>query len=279
MMKLIINSEPYVFEHKCSNSERTKLMTFQEKKQLLIDNLLDVYSKCGTEAYAYPKPKVSVWSRFAGITNNTQYPDIVINNYHGLKGVTAYYYVFPKGEEEQIDLERIPEEIKSSWVKIISGSVFCLESQRPDYYIKGYHYVAQYESKAILPAQENLPLSQILTDKELAIVYTEAWKKLDTSRLVELLDKDFHYQSDVVFDDMSSREEYLDYLNGKFRTLRRTLSIQRVELGRNGENGEWTTLVKQIQSDGTPIVCGFFIKSDNGRIKSVHVHEMDLPEF
>lgn len=279
MMRLMTNSEPYVFEHKCSNSERLKEMTKQEKIQFLIDNLLDIYKKCRMDAQAYPKPTVSFWSKLAGITNNIQYPDIVINNYHGSKGKTAYYYVFPRGEEENIEIERIQEEIKSSWVKVISGSVFCLERQRPDYYIKGYHYVAQYESKAVLPVQENLPLTQRLSDKELAIVYTDAWSRLDTSKLVELLDKDFHYESDAVFDDMSSRDEYLDYLNGKFRTLRRTLSIQRVELGRNGENGEWTTLVKQIQSDGTPIVCGFFIKSDNGRIKSIHVHEMDLPEF
>ncbi len=278
-MRLMINSEPYVFKHKCSNTERFEEMTRQEKKQFLIDNLLDIYKKCRMDAQAYPKPTVSFLSKLAGITNNIQYPDIVINNYHTNKGETAYYYVFPRGEEESIDIERVPEEMKSSWVKVISGSVFCLEQQRPDYYIKGYHYVAQYESTAILPSQENLPLTKSYSDKELAIIYTEAWKQLDTSRLIEILDKDFHYQSDIVFDDMSSRDEYLDYLNAKFRNIKKTPSIKRVELVRNGESGEWTTLVKQIQSDGTPIVCGFFIKSEDSRIKSIGVHEMNLPDF
>lgn len=78
---------------------------------------------------------------------------------------------------------------------------------------------------------------------------------------------------------MASRDEYIDYLVGKCNVLKRTQSIQRVQLGRNGATGGWAVLIKQIQNGGTPIVYGFFIESKNGRIISVEVHEMDLPNF
>ena len=71
----------------------------------------------------------------------------------------------------------------------------------------------------------------------------------------------------------------LDYLKGKFNALQRTKSIVKVQMGRNGETGGWATIVKQIQNDVTPIVCGFFLECSNGLIKSISNREMDLPNF
>ena len=122
-------------------------------------------------------------------------------------------------------------------------------------------------------------MNRMMDDRELAEKYAAAWQNLDADSLSDILDKDFHYVNDSIFDEMSSREEYLDYLRGKFSVLRRTQSIQRVQLGRNGESGGWAVLIKQIQNDGSPIVCGYFVNSVAGRIKSVEVHEMDLPDF
>lgn len=204
----------------------------------------------------------------------------MIDNYHGTQGAKAYYIVLPKGTSlTGFNIEDIPQQMRNSYIKVIYGSVFCLEDQTPDKYKKGCHFAAQYLSQAINPPQKNDPLPNLYNDKELAILYAESWQKLDSSLLRDYLDKDFHYINDSVFDDMASRQEYLEYLEGKFKTLRRSQSIKKVQLGRNGESGPWIVLIKQIQNDGSPIVCGFFISSRNGRILSIEVHEMDLPDF
>ncbi len=278
MMKFIINGEPYVFQHTCPPQDKGKPMNDEEKRRMLIDNLLDIYNRCQMPANRYEVPKKSFWQKVID-SRNIVYPDICINNFHGSNDSKAYYYVRPLGDRIDINPTNLPDDIKSSWVKVIYGSVFCLEQQKPDVYVKGCHYAAQYSSEAILPVQSNYNLPQMLSDKELAEKYVESWKKLDADIIVPFLDKDFHYSSDAVFDEMSSRDEYIDYLIGKFRLLQERPTIARIELGRNGEDGEWAALIKQILNDGTPIVCGFFIKSEHGRIQSIEVHEMDLPDF
>lgn len=280
MMKLIQNGEPYIFEHKCSASERNQIMTEEEKRAFLIENLLDIYQKCHLSASRCEKPRMSFFDKLKGKSVPTFYPDIVINDFLGTKGHKAYYIVVPKGTNVgNFDLSILPDYMKNTFVKILYGSVFCLEEQTPELYKKGCHYASQYLSKAVTPIQSNPPLEKIFSDQELAQIYAAAWQSLDVSILRNVLDKDFHYSNDSIFDDMASRDEYLYYLEGKFNVLRRTGSIKRVQLGRNGESGEWTVLIKQIQNNGMPVVCGFFLKSSNGRILSVDVHEMDLPDF
>lgn len=280
MMKFIQNGEPYVFEHKCSQPEKGQIMSQAEKREFLVENLLDIYSRCNMAASRCVKPTLSFLDKIRGKKISSLYPDIVIDNYHGTQGAKAYYIVLPKGTSfNEFNIEDLPLQMRKSYIKVIYGSVFCLEDQTPEKYKKGCHFAAQYQSKAINPPQINRPLPNSYSDKELAILYAESWQKLDSSLLKDYLDKDFHYINDSVFDDMSSRQEYLDYLEGKFKTLHTTQSIKRVQLGRNGESGSWIVLIKQIQDNGVPIVCGFFIESLNGRIMSIEVHEMDLPDF
>lgn len=279
-MKFIQNGEPYVFEHKCSKTEKGQIMSDPEKREFLVNNLLDIYGRCNMAASRCLKPTLSFFDKIRGKKIPSIYPDIVIDNYHGTKGAKAYYIVLPKGTSlNGFNIEDIPQHMRGSYIKVIYGSVFCLEDQTPEIYKKGCHFAAQYLSQAINPPQVNGPLPNQYNDKELAELYAESWLKLDSSLLSDYLDKDFHYMNDSIFDDMSSRQEYLDYLEGKFKTLRRTQSIKKVQLGRNGESGSWIVLIKQIQDDGSSIVCGFFISSRYGRIVSIEVHEMDLPDF
>ena len=280
MMRFIRNGEPYVFEHKCSASERNQMMSEEEKRVFLVDNLLDIYNQCHTIASRCVKPRPSFLDKLKGKSVPLFYPDIVINDFHGTRGRKAYYIVLPKCTDiGKVDVSILPDYMRNSFIKIIYGSVFCLEEQAPELYKKGCHYASQYLSKAVSPAQSNPPLDKIYSDQELAQVYAAAWQSLDVSILKNVLDKDFHYSNDSIFDDMASRDEYLYYLEGKFNVLKRTGSIKRVQLGRNGETGEWTVLIKQIQNNGIPVVCGFFLTSSKGRILSVEVHEMDLPNF
>lgn len=278
-MKHIINGEPYIYQHKCQSSENGKSMNEQEKRELLIDMLLTIYHRCNMHATKYEAPKKSFFQRLFGASSGIVYPDICIDDFKGTKGAKAYYYVRPQGNQFVVDTNNLPQEIQNSWVKVITGSVFCLERQQPDLYIKGASYASQFFSQAVLPKQTNQPLTAFKSDKELAEVFVSAWQQLDHTLLYDVLDKDFHYSCDAIFDDMSSRDEYLDYLQGKFNTLRRTQSVKRVQLGRNGETGDWSVLIKQIQTDGSQIVVGIFLKSANHRLVSASMYEMDIPDF
>ena len=56
-----------------------------------------------------------------------------------------------------------------------------------------------------------------------------AWNSLDISPIATLLDDNFHYSSFWVLEEMTIDEQYLDYLKGKFATLRRSGSLVKAE--------------------------------------------------
>lgn len=273
----MLNEEPFVFRHECPPKQKGQLMTESEKREFLVRNLLDIYGRCGMSAHRCAKPSLSLFDRLRGKTVPAFYPDIAIDNFHGVTGQTAYYIVLPGGTAMSFDMEQLPEHIKNSYLKIIYGYVFSLEEQKPDLYKKGYSFVAQYKSKAVLPFQTNNPLPETLNAKDLASLYATAWKSFDASILQDYLDKDFHYSSDCVFDDMSSRDEYLDYLTGKFNTIRTAKSIKSVRVGRKGEPGLWPVTITQILDNGELDSATFLVRSRDGRILSVSVQQMDSP--
>ena len=59
--------------------------------------------------------------------------------------------------------------------------------------------------------------------------FTSAWNSLDISPIESLLDDNFHYSSFWVLEEMTSAKQYLDYLKGKFATLRRSGSLVKAE--------------------------------------------------
>lgn len=149
-MKFMQNGEPYVFEHQCSSTVKGELMTEQEKREFLVHNLLDIYKKCNMSAARCEKPSLSFFDKIKGKTVPSYYPDIVINNYHGAKGQSAYYIVLPKGTSiGNIDMKQLPDYMRNSYVKIIWGFVFCLEDQTSEKYKKGCHLAAQYKSQTV----------------------------------------------------------------------------------------------------------------------------------
>ena len=59
--------------------------------------------------------------------------------------------------------------------------------------------------------------------------YAMSWNTLDVSPIEKLLARDFHYSSFWVYDEMTSAREYLEYLKGKFATLKRSGSVVKAE--------------------------------------------------
>lgn len=278
MMQFIKNGQPYLFTHVCSEDEVGKPMDFQEQKQLLVGNLLDIYSQCGMKASLYELSEEDLMDvtleRY-----DIRFPDICIDDFRNEKGVKAYYYVLPPNSEINIDKENVPERLRDSWVKVLYGTVYCLEKNTPDLFIKGASYASRYGSQALYPEQNNDNCTPMDSDEEIAKIYADAWINLDVESLYAITDKNLHYVSDFAFDDMASRDEYLRYLKGKFEAIRRANSIEKVQLAREREYGAWVVVVKQSLPNGNSMVGGFFIRTVNGLIQTIDLKELDMPDF
>ena len=72
-----------------------------------------------------------------------------------------------------------------------------------------------------------------MTNLELVEIYAEAWRKLDVTILEPYLADDFKYSSFYVFDTLG-KEEYLDYLKGKFTAIKASGTEPIVSLGKEG---------------------------------------------
>lgn len=59
-----------------------------------------------------------------------------------------------------------------------------------------------------------------MNNEELVRQYAKAWNHLDVNYLEPYLSDDFHYESQYVFSAITSKAEYLEYLSGKFNTIK-----------------------------------------------------------
>ena len=60
----------------------------------------------------------------------------------------------------------------------------------------------------------------MLTIEAALKAYASMMNTLDSSKLEPLLAPDFHYESQMVFSEITSKQEYLDYINTKLEAVR-----------------------------------------------------------
>ena len=61
-----------------------------------------------------------------------------------------------------------------------------------------------------------------MTQKELAETVANTWNALDAKIIEPYLAENFEYESFWVFETMRGKDNYVEYLTGKFGTIRRT---------------------------------------------------------
>ena len=103
------------------------------------------------------------------------------------------------------------------------------------------------------------PLQKMLHTNDLVLIFAEAWNNSKYDKIERFLDINFHYYSDWVFDVLPSRIEFLNYLDGKFETLRKnnikpifsTVENQEGQLAllfdQNGEKAFFTSKVIMVK--------------------------------
>ena len=106
------------------------------------------------------------------------------------------------------------------------------------------------------------------TENQALSAYAEAWNELDASIVEPFLKDDFHYSTFYVFAEIKSKDEYLNYLRGKFQAIKTSGSkvVANVIPNRN--------LIKLIQGESRVAVLD--VKLDEGLIIRA---DMMPPEF
>lgn len=62
----------------------------------------------------------------------------------------------------------------------------------------------------------------IITEKDAALAYAKTWNRLNYLEFLELLADDAHYTSQMVLDELQSKDEISDYFINKIETVRAT---------------------------------------------------------
>ncbi len=89
-----------------------------------------------------------------------------------------------------------------------------------------------------------------LTREQAALAYALAVNTSDTSHLEPLLAEDFRYASQWVFEEITSKADYLEYLRGKLQTMKHHRIRVFAELGRVHAYGQEQPCV--VLAQGTP---------------------------
>lgn len=65
--------------------------------------------------------------------------------------------------------------------------------------------------------------------KELVAIVAKAWASLDAKIIAPFLSKDFEYESFWVFETMKGKNNYTDYLTGKFQAIEKPGNVVAVK--------------------------------------------------
>ena len=112
----------------------------------------------------------------------------------------------------------------------------------------------------------NKPIAGLYTEEEILRKYMRVWNRLRIKELGSFLAPDFKYSSFLVLYSIN-RACYLSYLDGKFKTIRRTNSFVKAELVAN------RNMLLLTQGDSRAVLC---VEMQDGLIKEVN---MMPPQF
>lgn len=93
----------------------------------------------------------------------------------------------------------------------------------------------------------------------------EAWDNLDPERIIPLLAPDLHYYSWWVISEMHTKEEYADYIRGKFKTIKERNFKPQISLVKGENTGKEAILMRQ---EGCPTVL-LKLEEKNGLISEM----------
>lgn len=268
MMRRIKNGEPIFHTHKCSEDRKGKVMTAEELHEFAVQCLIEEYAETNAEVIRYDKVHPSEPDFcFVNCGKRPNFTTLVEKKVN----VLVVYKDDIDGDISDIDTSWLVDDYRSDDIipRITFASAWCVangcKGGKPA--ICGGDFFFKYYSVSALPNEENQELKNKLSPVELAVKYAEAWKQFDASILEPYLDKDFHYASDWVFDEMPCRAEFMEYFHAKLETSSRSSNRQDISIGRNHQT-EQVCLIFNGK-----IVSVLVLETRNGRIISARMQE------
>jgi hypothetical protein len=103
--------------------------------------------------------------------------------------------------------------------------------------------------------------------------YCKCWNNLDSSYIEKYLDKELEYNSQWVLNTIKGKENYLEYLNGKFKTLKESLELDLIADIGYFQKAPFSInrpciILKQTLKEKTNLVS-LIITSENDKIKTI----------
>ena len=275
MMRRIKNGEPVFHVHDCSPEREGKVMTVEELHAFAVDVLMLEYTENNCDVIKYNK-SASNEADFCFV-NTGKIPNFTADNLAGKKVNVLLVYKENINDIalEDLDTTWMVEEYHKNGAipRVTFFSTWCISenSVNGSPAICGGEFCFQYYSVSLIPGEENEPMKQELSDIELASKYVQAWQEYDETIIAPYLDKDFHYSSISVFDEMPSRFEYLTYFKGKLSAVKRGGNNIVFLVGRDHQTGDVAVLL--VFKSGR---CDMLeIKTKDGRITSACMKDHD----
>lgn len=281
-MQNIRNGQPVVFQHDCLKNRKGKAMSEKEYNSFLEQMVEKCFSFAKLNLVRLYDAKGNVWNK---LFRKAEYnPIFRLPNCLGGEGYCDF--IIAKTNRDYIrilstDNSKFRNEYtleSGNWLKMIS--VNAVNIDHPNEYVNGDHYTIQLVTANMYPQQENFPLGKTVSDNNLVHSVGEAWLHLDADILAPYLDKDFHYSSDFVFTELSSREEYLYYIRGKFQALSEIYSNNiKVKYGINGQGDTHKIDGIFIKTGDNESIAYLEVRCTNGRISAMYMHESNMDPF
>lgn len=272
MMREIKNGEPVFHKHSCSEEREGQVMTTEELHDFAVEVLMYEYAETGAKVTRYDKKNGNEADfcyvnsgktrRFSGDYAENAVNILVVCRNKFTKDIS------------DIDTSWLVEEYHRTGafprVTIAMGWCRSDNSKKGQPAICGGNFFFKYYSISVLPDEKNEKLEKKLSPVGLAVKYAESWKQLDASIVAPYLDKDFHYGSNWVFDELPCRKEYMDYFEGKLAAIRRTGALPKIAIVRNHQNEKVAVLI--VQDDD---ISSLELETKDGRITSAFMNEYD----
>lgn len=278
MMQLISNGEPYVYTHQCTGGEKKgDIMSMEGVRQFIGEALRESFLFCGDiisgveDKWEYPGArKQGVFRRL--FSSLKQQPDLV----YWLKGDSneTWFYIMPNKEDiSLLDMKFIAKSVAKRGILpvLIVGELWCFDTNGQEN-ICGATYAARFEPISLL-RDKNDPLPQVLSQNQLIEKVALCWQTFDAHIIEPYLDKNFHYTSDAVFYEMSSRREYMGYLCGKFDVLKDGSSPVEVQVGHIEGTNDSAVLLHSVRYNQSVLVT---IQVNEGRIVRMRMSEYNV---
>ena len=116
-----------------------------------------------------------------------------------------------------------------------------------------------------------------ITEKEALTIYARMLHTLDSSEFESFLTEDFSYSSQKVLTDMSTRDEFIEYIRPKLETIKKSNTPVYAELGVCPAYGHIDCLII-AQGDKSNLLGVAYASVDKGKICSLSLCIVPTPD-